>query len=277
MLSTAPPNARTRLAEEETSKVVLRKPAFVRSFEEAEKTAAQRLYRLLKDAGVDPVHDTRTSIRRLEAHINLLPKRVRKSPEVKELLKGYDRVMKRTAEVRDLDVIRGKVSRQKNSAKAQLLRKIDKRRKRLVKDAMGVVSDARKLMMPPAALRDVTEARLQRRLEKVVDKLTRKISGLLPMVARDSKKLDELHTLRIGGKKLRYALELAMDEKSAALLRLRKWQDALGSIHDLDVMASFLKQYKSAFATELRREAEKERDLEFREFANSVLNKAAMP
>jgi len=200
-----------------------------------------------------------------------LPKGIRKSPETKELLKSLRKVMKRSAKVRDIDVIRGKVSRAKSPAGARLLAKIDKERRKLARDAVEAVDSARRLRLPKAGSKMVTRRGLQKRFERVVGRLSREIDELLPMVTADPARLEELHKLRIDCKKLRYTLELTLGEGSPEVGRLLKWQDALGAIHDWDVATSYVRQAGIPASGRLLKEWVRERDREFRDFVRSVL------
>lgn len=275
MSSQATTAVQARNQRDDMANISLETSDFIRSFEQSEKTTEERIEDLLKNPDdEDAVHDVRTAIRRLDAHIELLPKKVRKETEVKQVLKKHDEVMKKSAEVRDLDVIKGKVSRQgKDPDKAAILKRIEKRRKKLTKGMTDAASEARKLRVSSWAF-GISQDRLQERLEKVVTKLIGKVSARLPEVARHPDNLDELHALRVDGRKLRYTLEIAMNEGSPELVRLKKWQDALGSIHDLDVFTAFLGVFKSPFARNLQREMKGKREREFREFADSVIRES---
>ncbi len=61
---------------------------------------------------------------------------------------------------------------------------------------------------------------------------------------------ERLHAIRIATKKLRYVLEVAGELRLAAAARalkiLKRHQDTLGSIHDLDVLAAFAAEVPSA-------------------------------
>jgi len=248
------------------------KGAFLKDYAEAGGSLSQKLDRFAKDPTKEAVHDARTAIRRVEARVDILPKGIRKSPEMKQLLKSLRKVMKRSAKVRDIDVIRGKMSREKSPSSARLLAKIDKERRRLAGDAGEAVDSARRLRLPRVGSKRVTRRELQRRFERVVGRLSLGIDELLPIVTADPARVEELHKLRIDCKRLRYTVELTLGEGSPDILRLEKWQDALGSIHDWDVAVSYLRQAGLPASGGLLEEWVRERDREFRDFVRSVLN-----
>jgi CHAD domain-containing protein len=248
----------------------LDKGVFLKSYEEAGKSLSQKLDRFAKGPDEAAVHAARTAIRRAEARADLLPKGIRRSPEMDELLGSLKRVMKRSAKVRDIDVIRGKVARE-SPAEAGLLAKIDKDRRKLARGAQEAVEEARKLRLPKAGSKKVSRRDLQRRFEKVVGRLSAEIDELLPVVTADPSRLEELHRLRIDCKKLRYTLELTLGEDSSDVERLQRWQDALGAIHDWDVAISYLRRAGLSASARLPREWARERDSEFHDFVRSAL------
>jgi CHAD domain-containing protein len=69
----------------------------------------------------------------------------------------------------------------------------------------------------------------------------------------------ELHALRIGCKRLRYALERFTSREPALLdaaTRLAQMQDALGDIHDRDVLLGIMPKDVTGAATRISRERE---------------------
>lgn len=82
---------------------------------------------------------------------------------------------------------------------------------------------------------------LRRQVEVGADRLERAIGAAGAVYA-----LDRLHRVRIAAKKLRYTLEIVHELGGVGTrrlqLRLRKMQDLLGRMHDLDVLAGHVRQ-----------------------------------
>ena len=264
------------LREGDVWAITLRKDEFLKSYAKAGKSLSRHIDGFLENPEARAVHDLRTAIRRIDAQLELLPSRIRKGHQARELLRAHRKVMKRTAKVRDLDVMRAKVSRyEEGFLSARLLKKIEKERRAFRKEAKRTVRSARKLSPPTVVSKDLPQGKLQKRFLKVAGALTERINSLLPVVAKDPDKIAELHRLRIDCKRMRYTIELAPKARSAKILALMEdWQDALGAIHDWDVTISHLQGFDNPVADELVLSGIRERAREFRAFASSVLNPA---
>jgi CHAD domain-containing protein len=178
----------------------------------------------------------------------LFPKRLRRKRKTKRLRKIHRKFLKRSATVRDLDVIHSKLSSYPATVtRNRLLNTIKKSRKDAVVPAIDVAKRARKVPVPQPKIKDLSEPKLQNRFGQVVGKLTARVNKRLPIALKDPSNVDDLHKLRIDSKRLRYALEMAAEEKPSQLLEvLRSWQDVLGSVHDWDVTIEYLKGLKKS-------------------------------
>jgi CHAD domain-containing protein len=82
---------------------------------------------------------------------------------------------------------------------------------------------------------------LRRRLERRVDRLDAAIADAGSLFS-----VERLHQVRIGAKQLRYALELIHEFGGVPTLRLvntlKRFQDLLGRLHDLEVVAGYLQR-----------------------------------
>ncbi len=246
------------------------KPVFLKSYEAAVSSRRKRLRALVKSPDEEAVHDARTAVRRLEAHIEVLPGKVRRSAKMAELQKRDDRVMRLTAEVRDLDVIVEEVVRQDAAAKERLLSRIDEDRMEAWERAAAAMAAGLKARPPSIDPEDLSQARLQERFEKVARRLAREIEKLMPLVVADPDEHERLHKLRIKCKKLRYVLELALVENSPLVARLSRWQTALGEVHDWDMTLSYLNSLDPPPERDLLLRGEKRRERQFRAFARST-------
>ncbi|MDG6967542.1 MAG: CHAD domain-containing protein [Nitrososphaerota archaeon] len=214
---------------------------FVRSYRASLKAVSRDYARLIESPGEEEVHAARTATRRAEAHLALLPRRVRAGRACKELKERYRRVMKTTGEVRDMDIIGAKLSREPGGERA-LTELAAATRKDAVRAARDAVASASKLDAPPLAASDAHPGRLLRRLEKVTARLSSEVDGLVPAVVEDPSDMKDLHRLRIDIKRLRYLAESVAPKGSAAAADLEVVQDALGSIHDWDVSIAYVKK-----------------------------------
>lgn len=237
----------------------LEKNYFAKRYEKARKSLRKKMKAFLSDPSEDNTHDIRTAIRRMNASLELLPKKVLKRKSASRLAKSLKKVMGETAIVRDLDTIAARISRHPQSAaRKSILEKLSENREKHIKRAMELVASAKKINPPVARRKDLAGAKLQRRFTKVLADLSEKANTSLPIVLEDPTNAEEVHSLRKCCKKMRYLFELTSNEKSQVLGSLESWQDALGSIHDGDVAISFLSKMKKSgeiremIATELR-------------------------
>lgn len=84
---------------------------------------------------------------------------------------------------------------------------------------------------------------MRKRFRRIVSELADAINRRLPVVLEDETDAKGLHALRMDCKKLRYTLEIADESKVGGTLEsLRSWNDALGAVHDWDVVNSYLRE-----------------------------------
>jgi CHAD domain-containing protein len=246
---------------------------FARNFDKSAARVKKRLAAYLKDPeDGDSVHDMRTSLRRLEAAFSLMPKKQRKKN--RRLMDAHKAFFRANSQVRDLDIIRSRISFVGNEGFDAV---IAKRRKQALGRALALARSLQKL--PQADSGGIDGKKLAARMDKVAGRLLDSAKERLPAVAADSSKKKELHELRKDLKKLRYVLEIlpaARQEKYGkelvrvaggkdASARLRELQSLLGLIHDCDITIEYL-QGKQGAEQILERE-NAERDALFKKFA----------
>src|SRR6266446_2525190 len=151
-------------------------------------------------------------------------------------------LMKVNASVRDQDIILLKLSTYKqNSTYERLVEDLRKSRKSHLEQAKELASSVQKNPAPRVNPKDLSEPTLQKRHDKVVRKLSSKITSELPLVREDPSKVEQLHVVRRDCKQLRYVLEMGeFSRPPKPLVALRSWQDLLGTIRDHDVMITYL-------------------------------------
>jgi CHAD domain-containing protein len=210
--------------------------SFAKKLSKSEDMVAKRLKAYLKEPNEVNVHDLRTSIRRLLATADILPKKMRKK-DTKKYLASYKRLLRLNAKVRDLDIVISKLSEFKDDpANKQLLKDLRKSRESELKKASRFASSIEDEKGFSLRASDLSGGALRKRFNKSEDGLAAKIEERLPIVLKEPANKTELHELREDSRKLRYTLELENSPGASKLLTiLEAWQEVLGVIHDTDI------------------------------------------
>ncbi|MGH9379967.1 MAG: CHAD domain-containing protein [Thermoanaerobaculia bacterium] len=154
-------------------------------------------------------------------------------------------------EARALDPLERLLDRQHAARQREMLAGLDSPRYRALLAAWRDIVDTP--MRGEADGQDATRPAVEVARERI-DKLQRKVLKKGAAVD-DETEMPALHRLRIDCKKLRYMMELfrslfASEEIDTAIDRLRRIQNTLGRIHDLDVQQRNLRGYAQALAEE---------------------------
>ncbi len=216
---------------------------------------------------VDPenemnIHDVRTSFRKLEATSSLLPKKMRRRYRGK--LEKYRAFLAASSKARDCDIITSRVSTLGDLDMTDL----QKRKKTELSKATLI---ARSLKMLPSV---TIAAQDNKRMEKVVKRLIKRIKESLPLVLSDSIRIGELHRLRKEIRKLRYIVETTQTgngnhylkkliKVKGSEMKLKEMQTMLGLIHDSDVTIEYLRKKPNATQI-LRKEIARRKQLYLR-------------
>ena len=243
---------------------MIAKPVFEKEFKNDIKRVRRRSRVCLRLHSVENVHDTRTALKRIESRAEILPKQSRR--DLSKYLKLCKRFFKATTKIRDFDIVLERLSRYAELKGNEITDRLTKKRNNRVSRSLKV---ARKITSyePEFDPKDLKERKLQRRLDRISNRLNNTIELLLPIVIEDPKRYDELHWLRKTCKELRYILEVTGEEGSTE--SLRKWQIYLGEIHDSDVVIAYLsKQKKTQVITNVIRDLKLARAKQFRDFVN---------
>jgi CHAD domain-containing protein len=245
--------------------------------------SAQRVKERLEAYVVGPeneenVHDVRTSFRRLEASFALMPKKLRRRN--RRQIDAHKQFFRANSRVRDYDIIKGRIAaRAKGDLLARLAAGLEKKRKAEAGKAVQVASLVSAL--PAANLKGLKDGELESRMDEVAGRLLRKVEEGLPTVVKDRRNVEELHQLRKDLKKLRYVLEIMpagtkkpYEKKVLKILggkkaeeKLKELQDALGTIHDIDITVQYLESLRTKTAAPLVKAEMAERDTLFTKFA----------
>jgi len=225
----------------------------------------------LKAPNEEHIHDIRTSIRRLRASYQSLPKSIRNKKKIKKFVAKSKELFSINSKVRDYDIIFEMLSEYMSSEKApkheqqqlsqssraisNLLKSLETVRNRELTESKTLAVELRKLSVPKLGDNNIniSEKKLKKRFNNVVSKLANTIEKNYPVVLSSSKRLIELHEMRKDCKKLRYLLELLpidrnvknqdKDKVSQLIDELEKVQDMLGTIHDYDTTIAYIKKY----------------------------------
>jgi CHAD domain-containing protein len=225
----------------------------------------------LKAPNEEHIHDIRTSIRRLRASYQSLPKSIRNKKKIKKFVAKSKELFSKNSKVRDYDIIFEMLSEYMSSEKApkheqqqlsqssraisNLLKSLETVRNRELTESKTLAVELRKLSVPKLGNNNIniSEKKLKKRFNNVVGKLANTIEKNYPVVLSSSKRLIELHEMRKDCKKLRYLLELLpidtdvknqeKDKVSQLMDELEKVQDMLGTIHDYDTTIAYIKKY----------------------------------
>ena len=227
---------------------MITRDSFAKEYDKFLKALTRRVKAYLRDPNAENVHRLRTATRRLQAAFALLPKSARKQPKAQKAMARIKKLMKANATVRDQDIILSKLSMyKKNLTYERLTGDLRKSRKSHLKQAEELALSVQKNSELRVKSRDLSEPALKKRYDKVVRKLSSKITSELPLVREDASKVEELHVVRRDCKQLRYVLEMGEFSKPPKpLVTLRSWQDLLGTIRDHDVMITHLRGLKQS-------------------------------
>jgi CHAD domain-containing protein len=217
------------------------------------KSLEKKLGAFLDDPNEKNLHDLRTAVRRADASMAALPKSFRKSPKTKKLLGRLKKLMKSSAKVRDCDTVKTRLSSYpRDSVLDRLVKRVEKKRKRLLKSTEALAAKVREVSPLSSARDSLEEGKTERRLDKTVKRLEFKINRALPIVLSQPDNKEALHDLRKDCKRLRYTLEfsLAEPEESREVRTLLSWQDLLGAVRDGDVTIDYLEGLEKSIDVE---------------------------
>jgi CHAD domain-containing protein len=215
-----------------------------------------RLDDYIKNPNEENIHNIRTAIRRLQATYISLPKKLRKKKKIREFVIKSKELFRINSKIRDYDIISEKLSKDVQSSHQQqnieLLQKLLKsQRKRMLNKAKGIALELRKISVPKLRDCDISQNKLEKRFNSIVNKFADRIEKNFPIVVVNSQKIRELHEMRKDCKKLRYLMELLPENESNSqnkishmIKELERLQNMLGIIHDYDTTITYLRHQK---------------------------------
>ena len=223
----------------------LQQKLFIEKFEKIMEKFTKRLNDYIVEPSEENIHDIRIAIRRIESAYRILPKKIRKKQEIQDYLSETKMLFKINTEIRDFDIICGKLKRH-GTKYSQLAHSLENKREIELKQAHQLAIKLKNKSLPKIRKKDVIESKLIKRFQKVLTELIMEIQQNIPTVISDEKKIEELHKLRKDFKKLRYSIELTSNKITSptSVKSLKKIQDSLGEIHDCDIMLDYLREVK---------------------------------
>lgn len=216
---------------------------------------------------VRSVHQARVATRRLRETLPVL--RVTVNAQALERVKRQVRRMTRAlGPVRELDValthlnelaqrkivsaraiarVRQSIARERLARRREMLEAITPGKVNKLSDRLTRVGEAPQSPQPASAI-DEAEHQVRRRAVRLIAAIDR--AGSLYLA-------DRLHAVRVAAKKLRYAMEVERELKrsrvTARILQLKRLQDLLGRMHDLEILIDRTRQVQADAAANDRR------------------------
>ena len=218
--------------------------------------ALLRHLRPTTEGAVEPLHQCRVATRRLRELLPLCDAEL-SAPVASRARKRVRALGGALGAVRELDVALGLIDELERTGRAQPA--AASRLRQRVREERDRQRERMRVRLKPANLRkvarDVTEVLkaigmrdatdawalvLAHRLSERADRLRDAVAEAGPMYVSE-----RVHEARIAAKKLRYALELAEETGEAdtadAVARLKKLQDTLGRLHDVEILQGLLR------------------------------------
>ncbi len=217
---------------------------FSRKFTKYSKNLDDRLRTLLQGATVDAIHDLRTTIRKMEAAVDLLPKKIRKKEKFRRYLASSKKLFKSTSPVRDADIIISNLREfEELPSVSTAISRLQSERDQRIFSVLDRAETLSEIKIPKLKKNQAPVAQMNKRKTKLSLELQFKIAELVPTILRDFRKIDELHDLRKYCKSLRYLLDTLPTEKEGDLRRLmEEWQKLLGNVRDMYMTQHFIEE-----------------------------------
>lgn len=217
---------------------------------------------ILKRNDIEDVHDLRVASRRIRSTLNAFADHLPKK-QLNSWMKDTRAITKAYGKVRDLDVqldlINQLYSETEDSKLRTGLRRIQLRLEQKRKSLQEKTAQSTQSLLESTAIDDLSNW-VSQMMENSVDEefyspalyqlgykqIQNRLDEFLfyEVFIFDIQRVEELHSMRISAKKLRYSLEIFADlyrnETDFAQKIIRQAQDFLGEIHDCDVWIDFL-------------------------------------
>ena len=220
---------------------------FITKLQENLQRVDKRVNEYIADSNEGNIHNIRTSIRRADASFRSLPKKVRKRNKVSNYIKLCKQLFKINSKIRDYDIIYEKLRNYSSQPiYTELTELLKRRRDAELRKARDKALSLKKINPPKIDDKNISKGKLNRRFNKIISRFSDKIELNFPVVLTNADRTRQLHEMRKDCKKLRYLLELLSyqnnKEAERTITELEKIQEMLGSIHDDDIMITYLRR-----------------------------------
>jgi CHAD domain-containing protein len=222
------------------------------------KELAQQIKQLSADDNAEAIHELRINTRRLQELVPLAADVV-KSPAAANTVKALRQARKVCSEVRDADVLMSMIEPRKSRAERDG-RMWDAMtthlRRRRVKSHSGAKRSLDRLDLATLSTKWIAalekwpkadakiEKRLRRDLVKHLSRRLKQFQRAHEAATKPEAMTEDVHNLRLAGKRLRFALEVTRDltdgQAKSALGQLRTFQTALGEWSDLELLCELI-------------------------------------
>jgi CHAD domain-containing protein len=222
--------------------------SFITKLQENTKRVDKRVSDYLADSNEANIHDIRTAIRRVDASFRSLPKKISKKGKVYDYASLSKQLFKINSQVRDYDIIYGKLEKYSSEPiYTELTEALKKSRDAKLIKARKIAISLRKLSSLKIDEDGISNKKLQKRFTKVISKFSDRIELNFPIVVANANNVRQLHGMRKDCKKLRYLLEILPNqdnEIAKTITQLEEVQDMLGAIHDDDITILYLRRLR---------------------------------
>jgi CHAD domain-containing protein len=221
-----------------------------RDHRDAARSIREKLREFSRSPTADNLHGARIAIRRLRIATGLLPGKIRRKKGMKRYTACLEEFFRLSSRLRDTDVLEKELEERATDPElAHAIEVLRKRRDELARRGSRIadrLEDKKKRPKVDPGL--ISSAAVASRFQKKESKLLAEIHDRFAAVIEADDNEREIHEMRKAVKKLRYSLELLLvDDNVEKLLRsLHQWQDALGRIHDRDVLIRYLHRMNGA-------------------------------
>ena len=215
-----------------------------KSFAEQLSTTCERLgskiNSLISDPSVENLHDTRTTIRRVQALTRLLPKNLRRKGKATRFLASSKKVFKATSQIRDIDITEVKLKQfETYTGFPEFFGNLKEKRASLLRSATKSFQGFKGTTIPGFKVRQISDSKLSKRENKVIGRHQVQLKSKVPIILGNPTE-EQLHDFRKNCKMLRYTLEVDSRKNKESLALLKKLQDILGSLLDNNTTLRYL-------------------------------------